>query len=224
MEIDEKRVNCLTKFSNKRGDKTNKKSDHNLMLLVIRSNWNTMVQEKGERIEIYNYKNKDDFENFQRVTEENADLDNCFNDEEDLNIAADRWLNIVNGIVQKCFRRIRIKQNKSNKELEDLFKKKEVLEKALTDAEEDEEKIEKLSEDLNNVLDEISEMCSKKNKDTAKEYLSVINDPLKGFNIAKTWNLKKKLAPKNQSEPPMAKKDANGSLVTDKKQLENLYI
>ena len=36
--------------------------------------------------------------------------------------------------------------------------------------------------------------------------------------------MKKKLSPKNTVEPPMAKKDAKGNLITDKKLLENLYM
>ena len=63
-----------------------------------------------------------------------------------------------------------------------------------------------------------------KNKDIASEYLGKINDPITGINIAKTWNLKKKLAPKNSIDPPMAKKYAFGNLVTDKDNLENLYL
>ena len=51
-----------------------------------------------------------------------------------------------------------------------------------------------------------------------------MKDSLSGLNIANTWSLKKQLAPKNTIDPPMAKKDALGHLVTDKKQLEKLYL
>ena len=51
-----------------------------------------------------------------------------------------------------------------------------------------------------------------------------MNDPLDGFNQIGTWKLKKKLAPKNSAEPPMAKKDSLGNLISDKSQLENLYL
>ena len=51
-----------------------------------------------------------------------------------------------------------------------------------------------------------------------------MKDPLAGFNVANTWKLKKRLAPKNTVDPPMAKKDALGNLVTEKKQLEDLYL
>ena len=40
----------------------------------------------------------------------------------------------------------------------------------------------------------------------------------------KTWRLKKKLSPKNTIDPPAAKKDEHGNLVTDRVELEDLYL
>ena len=40
----------------------------------------------------------------------------------------------------------------------------------------------------------------------------------------KTWRLKKKLAPKNTEEPPTAKMNSDGNLVTEKADLEKLYL
>ena len=51
-----------------------------------------------------------------------------------------------------------------------------------------------------------------------------IRDPLDGFNQLKTWNLKKKLAPKNTLEASAAKKDSQGNLITDRTKLEKLYL
>ena len=57
--------------------------------------WKTLIKEKSERIEIYNYKNKEDFENFRRLTETNEELNTCFDDtNEDLNVSAERWLSV----------------------------------------------------------------------------------------------------------------------------------
>ena len=67
-------------------------------------------------------------------------------------------------------------------------------------------------------------MCEEQNKEVFQKYLGRLNDPLEGFNVSNTWNLKKKLAPKNTIEPPMAKKDSQGNLITDQKGLEQLYL
>ena len=44
------------------------------------------------------------------------------------------------------------------------------------------------------------------------------------YNQAKPWGMKKKLCPKNTIDPPCAKKDKNGHLVTSKEGLEKLYV
>ena len=47
---------------------------------------------------------------------------------------------------------------------------------------------------------------------------------MEGFTQQKTWLLKKKLSPKNKIDPPAAKKDKLGNLVTSKTLLEQLYL
>ena len=69
MTVDDKRIHTLTKFSTMRGVKSIKKSDHNLLILEINLKWSSLA--KTQRIEIYNYKNEDDFKNFQSNTENN---------------------------------------------------------------------------------------------------------------------------------------------------------
>ena len=96
-----------------------KVSDHNMMFLKININWRTSVEEKDKRLEIYNYRNKEDFEIFRNETEDNIELRKCFQDEnEDIEIAAQKWLSIVNKIIKKCFKKVRINKQKTNPELE----------------------------------------------------------------------------------------------------------
>ena len=66
-------------------------------------------------------------------------------------------------------------------------------------------------------------ICASEHKKTVDDYLGRNDDPFVGYNQAKTWALKKRLAPKNTLDHPAAKKDSNGTLVTDKSQLEKLY-
>ena len=148
----------------------------------------------------------------------------CFDDtNEDIEQSANRWLSELNKIVKHSFKRIRIKKKKHNKELDPLFARKEYLKSVLKTTNDDQHE-ESLEEELENVTDAIAKLCAEKNKDTANEYLGKTNDTTEGFNAPKTWALKKKLAPKNIIEPPMAKKDENGKLVTNKSQLEKLYL
>ena len=57
---------------------------------------------------------------------------------------------------------------------------------------------------MENVFEDIAEICAKDNKDTVKRYLGETDDGIDGFN--------------------QAKKDKQGNLITGKKLLENLYM
>ena len=67
-------------------------------------------------------------------------------------------------------------------------------------------------------------ICASKNKDIVDEYLGKTKDTSEGFNQVKTWSLKKKLAPKNVIDTPAAKLNEEGKLVTDKSELDELYL
>ena len=168
--------------------------------------------DENNREEIYNYKNVDDFKKFRDATENNHELMSCLDDtNDDIEQPANRWLSEVNKIVKHSFKRIRIKKQKHNEDLDPLFERKEYLKSALK-TNNDDQLEESLEEELEKVTDEIAKLCAEKNKDTANEYLGKTNDTVEGFNAPKTWALKKKLAPKNTIEPPIAKEDENGKL------------
>ena len=113
MIIDEERAYSLTKFSGKTGNKSIKESDHNTLILELSINWNTGVYDDKKRIEIFNYKNKDDFKKFIEITMINEDLDSLFNDENhDIEIETQKWLKNVNKIISSSFSKIRIKKEK----------------------------------------------------------------------------------------------------------------
>ena len=100
MEIDENRAYTLTKYSNKVGEKKLKESDHNVMIIEIKTNWTTIASEENKREEIYNYKNEEDFENFRNVTEHNEELLKLFDEpDEDPEETANKWLSEVNKIM-----------------------------------------------------------------------------------------------------------------------------
>ena len=51
-----------------------------------------------------------------------------------------------------------------------------------------------------------------------------MQDTIEGFSQIKTYNLKKRLCPKNTLDPPSAKRDHAGKLVSDPDELESLYL
>ena len=108
--------------------------------------------------------------------------------------------------------------------MEKLFIKKDELKVKLAEAEDISSDTDKLTDEIETITDKIANLVGEKNKEMTNEYLSNMKDPLDGFNQIETWKLKKRLAPKNSIEPPMAKKDSHGNLISDKSQLEKLYL
>ena len=85
-------------------------------------------------------------------------------------------------------------------------------------------KLDELNDELEEISDDISKLCSDKNKKIVEEFIGDSDFGLEGFNQIKTWSLKKRLSTKNVIEPPAAKKDLNGKIVTDRNELEKLYL
>ena len=225
MTIDQERKFSLCSYSKRNGNLNIKKSDHNLLYLEVRKSWKSVVKNKRE--EIYNYNDEEGFQRFVKETSTNAALKHCFDDEnEDIDESSKRWLKVVNDIIRKSFKKIRIGKHKINPVLENLFQKKEHLMKNLSKKEQDDDfkGVEETKDNINYVTEEIAKLCCEKNKKIVEEYLGKQDDVLEGYSQPKTWKLKKKLAPKNTFDPPAAKKDKAGNLVTDKEGLENLYI
>ena len=223
MIIDEEQKYSLTKFSTKKGVKSVKKSDHNLLILELNLRWSSLY--RPPRIEIHNFKKIEDFKKFQSMTENNEELLSVFEKYDDLNLACSKWLNVLNGVIKKCFKKIRISNVKNSEGLDQLFSKKETIKQKIIDAENGDnlDVLMNLENEYEEIIDEIANVCSKKNKETVEEYFGKKDDN-EPHNQLKTWALKKKLAPKNCPEAPSAKINEEGELVTEQKELEKLYL
>ena len=225
LKVDEEKKYSLCSYSKKKGDIHIKNSDHNLLYIEVEKKWTTVIGNKRE--EIFNFNDDDGLKKFIADTSTNEALKNCFDDDqEDIEISSARWIKNINSSIKKCFRKIRIGKKKVNSKLEGLFQKKEFIMESLSKLEnnDDVRGYEKAHNDLNDVEAEIANICSETNKKIVEDYLGTWNDGIEGFSQPKTWKLKKRLAPKNTFEPPAAKKDKFGNLVTDKDGLETLYI
>ena len=227
MIVDEDRSYSLTKYSGRTGSKKVKESDHNTLILELNINWKTLIDDPVERTEIFNFKNNENFSTFTSLSDKNETFRELFNDEkEDLEVSCKKWLKNVDRIIALSFKKIRIRKSKINQNIEEMLQKKENIKAkmAVIENDEDDEKYEELNKELEEIIEQISQSCSDKNKQVVEEFIGNSDFGLDGFNQIKTWSLKKRLSPKNVIEPPAAKKDANGKLITEKSQLENLFI
>ena len=130
---------------------------------------------------------------------------------------------MIKNLIKASFRKIRIKKNKLPPKLEKLFLEKERIKSKIAENENQNYLNSSLFEELEQVNDNIAQLCADKNKNLVDEYLGRQNDVFEGYGQAKTWALKKRLCPKTIIEAPAAKKNENGELITDRKELENLY-
>ena len=64
MKVDEARKYSLTKYSTKKGVKSVKVSDHNLLILELGIHWNSL-NVVDNRQEIFNFKDVDNFHKFE---------------------------------------------------------------------------------------------------------------------------------------------------------------
>jgi hypothetical protein len=195
------------------------------MILEVNLRWDSFS--KPQRVEVLNFKNKDNFLQFKQNTEENEELIKCFEEFKDFNSACNAWLETFNCILRKSFKKIRISKNKSPAGLDELFSKKEFIKHKMDEAEKKNDLtiLMNLEDEYEEMIIEIAKICPKRNKEIVEEYLEKDNElGDEPHNQLKTWRLKKKLAPKNVDEAPAAKKNKKGVLVTEKSELEKLYL
>ena len=180
-----------------------------------------------KRTEILNFKNEQNFQTFVEITNNSDELKKCFIDEnEDLENASKAWLKCIKLILKASFTKIRLKKSSLKPQLQLLFKERESLKTkiALLENKNEYHDIHIQQNNLDDVNRKISDLCAERNKIIVNEYLGKTDDTIEGYNQARTWSMKKKLFPKNTVDPPCAKKDSNGHLVTSKDALENLYV
>ena len=80
-----------------------------------------------------------------------------------------------------------------------------------------------LSQHIYDIDEDIAKKMSERNASEVKEYISELNTFDGKFSQIGLWKLKNKLCPKS-SDPPMAKKDEFGNLVTTPSLLKQLYL
>ena len=108
--IDENKEHALTKITMQKKLVNKSTSDHNVML----SRFNLKVSEKepDKRVEVFNFKSKKNQQKFTEETSRDNKLSKIFDSGEDLNKQTDLFIKRLNGIIYKCFDKVRLGQGK----------------------------------------------------------------------------------------------------------------
>ena len=164
-------------------------------------------------MEVFTLKNKEDQKNFKEVTNNETYLSEVFDTNDDLNCATDEFINRLNKIIKRTFRKIRITE-KPNKEIEELFEKRRLLSNKI-DA--------KSQVELEVVEAKLAEKCAESNYNKIKNEISKIDVDEGGVHSGSLWKLKKKISPRCR-DPPTAMRDESGNLVTSQEAIEKLSL
>ena len=137
-----------------------------------------------------------------------------------------QFFKVLNQTFHQCFRKVRITNNPKKVDMEDELQKNLFLKTRFTDflkyAKSDFGR--GIAEQmLIKVEERISHFSAQKNKKAVVEHISNLQTLNGSFSNLGMWKLKSKLLPRPR-DPPMAKKDAHGNLITSKGALKKLYL
>ena len=224
MIVDEKRENVLTKYASLTGGRMKSESDHNP--LFAQFNLKFVNRWQFVRQEMFDFKNTDNMKKFIKLTEDNFELLNWRRNEAPQK-SFKRFFDQLNNIFHRCFEKIRIRPKRFNtqgknddisvklKELSDMEK---VLNSGTSEAEIISAKIKK-----GQIESQIYELVAEKNAKIVSEQVTSLDSIDGKFNQISMWKVKSKICPRPR-DPPTAKKDTDGNIVTAPFALKKLYL
>ena len=213
--IDEERKHVLTRITKTKKGIVKVESDHNMIFTHLKMNWSKKV--KKQRHEIYNLKNEECQQEFKKATtieNNNHYLSSVFDDNNDIDMATEKFMKRLHKTISRCFRKVRVKE-KVNHEKEELFRVWKEMKKNKSNVKKS----------------EMEEIESKLAEKYAEEYCEIIKEKTKGFNCedgglnsGRLWELKKHLFP-NHRDPPTAMMDPQtGNLLTSQDKIEQAAL
>ena len=113
MIIDEARDFCLSNVDQVKKNERIIETDHNGLIVEFDI---LMEKQKPVREEMFNLKNKICQETFKEETENNIQLLECFQNELPASVQCYNWKRVLNSILHKCFRKVRITDNKKKED------------------------------------------------------------------------------------------------------------
>ena len=223
MLIDEAQNHILTKYATTKGAIKHIKSDHN----IIYASFCLQYNKKNPKIkkEFFNFKNIEDQEKFFKLTSETRKLSNCFKNNSSFEMKSNKFFKTLDDVFHSCFKKIRIK-SKSTKinssEIQASMDSISLLKMTIKSTNCPEQK-RKFQDKLKEEEEKVTKIMADKNAQLVKEHLLELDTIDGNFNQMKIWKLKNKLLPR-PNDPPMAKKDKGGNLITAPLSLKKLYL
>ena len=224
MEIDQDRIHTLARYVKNKTGKKVIKSDHNILFCKFSIIFNRKSNQV--RNEHFIFKCNESKKAFFDETNSTKLLTSSFKDQQDFLKSSKSFFKNLNRIFQKCFKKIRIRNGPRKTYGNEIIQEKMDLKTKLkTFLLNNKCKVaqEVAKKKLNEIEEILIEQMANKNATIVKEHLEQIEDTNGGFSNIGFWKLKQKLHPA-AVDPPLAKKDKAGNLVTSPEAIKNLYI
>ena len=223
MIIDENRKWVLKNTSKNKG-KNLILSDHNILL--CRLSINIPLKSVSSRKEFFNFKDPDHKLKFCEETSCSTNLSECFNQSADFDNSCNKFFKLLNKKLHKCFTKIRSRKGgrkqvgnpviqlllKTQSDVRSISRKVSCQSSLILIAQ-FEEKIEM----------HLTKLQHEENAAKLKEKLLLCGMNEDKFNQQGFWKIRKQCCPKS-IDPPMAKRDNLGNLVTASEALKSLYL
>ena len=176
--------------------------------------------------EIFNLKNTECQQKFLEVTENTNKLSSCFSQGNSFLDQTSKFFKTLDGTFHQCFKKIRIKNKTMNvNKKDDIQVNLEIKTKLQMFLNESKSAFSRqiIEKRLAEVTEKILLLSSTRNKKIIDEHFLQLNNLDGTFSRIGMWKLKSKLLP-NKYDPPTAKKDGAGNLITAVEPLMKLYL
>ena len=197
------------------------KSDHNILYAKFSIEYRNTPW-KQNRYDVFNLKNPECQAKFSEVTNNSLKLKKCFNSNQTFPEQCNTFFKVLDDSLHQCFRKVKVGKPMKNTEIDELLKQKSKLKIIISKNISQEEKS-KAELKLNQIEEKLSKLSSSRNLKIVAEHLKLLEDNGGKFSQTGMWRLKTKLWPKPK-DPPMAKFDRKGNLISAPNALKKLYI
>ena len=174
----------------------------------------------------FNFKDEAGKVLFQRETSTSSDLSSCFTKGKSFGASCKSFMTELRKKFHKCFNKIRVKAGgrkaSGNKFLQSRLNAQVQINQLLKSSQ-CPVSVNMLKHMLEQIEDEMNNIMRASNYEKVVNYLKSCNPENALFCQTGFWNLKRKLCPR-RTDPPMAKRDQKGNLVTAPNALKKLYL
>ena len=222
--IDESRIHTLARYTKKKSGNKIIQSDHN----ILYSKFEITFERKPRKVrnELFKFRCDTSRQQFLEETTSTNTLSACFQNE-NIQVSSRNFFKTLNSTFHRCFKKVRIRSGNNRQlgieSIQGKLKLRSELKTFILNNDCNDNATKQAKEQLKHVEEMLIEETAAKNAAIVKEYTENLETIDGGFSNLGFWKLKRKLCPIIE-DPPMAKRDKAGNIVTAPEAIKNLYV